>query len=69
MVKVEKELRFLKNKQAEQAGKLMKDDDITNLQTSIAWFKSEAVKLNQILDIQKSKMRSSKYRLINDSKE
>ena len=69
MVKVEKELRFLKNKQAEQAGKLMKDDDITNLQTSIAWFKSEAVKLNQILDVQKSKMRSSKYRLINDSKE
>lgn len=50
MQKVEKELRFLKKKQAEQAGKLMKDDDITNLQSSIAWFKSEAVKLNQILE-------------------
>jgi hypothetical protein len=46
MLKVQKELSFLKNKQAEQAGKLMKDDDITNLQSSIAWFKSEAVKLN-----------------------
>ncbi len=53
MLKVEKELRFLKGKQAEQAGKLMKDDDITNLQTSIAWFKAEAVKLNEILDNQK----------------
>lgn len=50
MVKVEKELKFLKTKQAEQAGKLMKDDDITSLQESIAWFKSEAVKLNSILD-------------------
>jgi hypothetical protein len=56
MLKVEKELKFLKAKQAEQAGKLMQDDDITNLQTSIAWFKSEAVKLNQILEAQKQKM-------------
>lgn len=63
MVKVQKELSFLKNKQAEQAGKLMKDDDITNLQSSIAWFKSEAVKLNQILDDQKSQMHKSKFRL------
>ena len=69
MLKVEKELRFLKGKQAEQAGKLMKDDDITNLQTSIAWFKSEAVKLNEILDNQKYQMQTIKYRLKHDSKE
>jgi hypothetical protein len=31
MVKVEKELAFLKNKQREQAGRLMKDDDVTSL--------------------------------------
>ena len=40
MSKVEKELRFLKNKQLEQATKLMKDEDIVNLQTSIAYFKT-----------------------------
>ena len=69
MLKVEKELKFLKAKQAEQAGKLMQDDDITNLQTSIAWFKSEAVKLNQILEAQKQKMQTSKYTLMHCGKE
>ena len=69
MLKVEKELKFLKNKKEEQAGKLMKDDDITNLQASIAWFKKEAVKLNQILDQQKYQMQTSKFRLKSDGKE
>ena len=69
MLKVEKELKFLKAKQAEQAGKLMQDDDITNLQSSIAWFKSEAVKLNQILEAQKQKMQTSKYTLMHCGKE
>ena len=69
MLKIEKELRFLKNKKTEQSHKLMKDDDITNLQSSIAWFKSEAVKLNQILDTQKYQMQTSKYRLKHDCKE
>jgi hypothetical protein len=35
MVKVERELKFLKSKQNELVGKLMGDDEITNLQTSI----------------------------------
>jgi hypothetical protein len=35
MVKVERELKFLKAKQNELVGKLMGDDEITNLQTSI----------------------------------
>ena len=69
MCKVEKELKFLKNKKEEQAGKLMKDDDITNLQASIAWFKSEAVKLNIILDCQKNQMSKSKYNLKENDKE
>lgn len=51
MDKVRKELRFLKNRQTEQNGKMMRDDEITNLQSSIAWFKKEAVKLNEILDL------------------
>ena len=50
MSKVEKELRFLKNKQIEQATKLMKDEDIINLQTSIAYFKTQALNLNSILN-------------------
>lgn len=69
MCKVEKELKFLKTKKEEQAGKLMKDDDITNLQASIAWFKSEAVKLNLILDGQKTQMSKSKYNLKENDKE
>ena len=69
MQKVHAELNYLKNKQSEQAGKLMKDDDITSLQTNIAWFKSEAIKLNKILEAQKTKMKSSQYRLKHDTKE
>lgn len=43
MLKIQKELRFLKSKQDELAGKLMRDDRITNLQKEIAWFKTESV--------------------------
>jgi hypothetical protein len=56
MDKVHKELKFLKNRQTEQNGKMMRDDEITNLQSSIAWFKKEAVKLNEILDLQKGEI-------------
>ena len=69
MQKVHLELQYLKNKQSEQAGKLMKDDDITSLQKNIQWFKSEAIKLNAILETQKTKMKSSQYRLRHDTKE
>ena len=50
MLKVEKELKFLKSKQNELVGKLMGDDEITNLQKGISWFKTAASKLNQILE-------------------
>lgn len=56
MVKVQKELKFLKNWQTEQNKKMMGDEEITNLQSSIAWFKTEAVKLNEILDGQKQEI-------------
>lgn len=61
MVKVQKELKFLKNRQTEQNKKMMGDDEITNLQSSISWFKTEAVKLNEILDGQKSEIQRKKY--------
>ena len=38
MTKVKKELKFLKKKAVEAAGKLSNDDTITNLQNSIKWF-------------------------------
>ena len=61
MVKVQKELKFLKNRQTEQNKKMMGDEEITNLQSSIAWFKTEAVKLNEILDGQKQEIQRKKY--------
>ncbi len=61
MVKVQKELKFLKNRQTEQNKKMMGDDEITNLQSSISWFKTEAVKLNEILDGQKSEIQRKNY--------
>ena len=56
MVKVQKELLFLKNKANEAAGKLLNDDTITNLQSSIAWFKNEATQLDVILENQKKEI-------------
>jgi hypothetical protein len=40
---------------------MMRDDEITNLQSSIAWFKKEAVKLNEILDQQKGEIQRKKF--------
>jgi ribosomal 50S subunit-associated protein YjgA (DUF615 family) len=51
----------LKNRQTEQNGKMMREDEITNLQSSIAWFKQEAVKLNEILDGQKTETVRKKF--------
>ena len=39
----------------------MGDDEITNLQTSIQWFKTTAIKLNDILDQQKYEIKMGKY--------
>ena len=46
MIKVQKELLFLKAKQKELTQKLMRDDRITNLQQDIKWFKQESTQLN-----------------------
>ena len=51
MIKVRDELKFLKDKKEELQRKLMRDDRITNLQKEIKWFKSESVKLNQVLEL------------------
>ena len=61
MVKVDKELKYLKEKQNEQQGKLMGDDEITSLQRGIQWFKSAAVKLNLILDKQRQEINRGKF--------
>lgn len=50
MLKVQSELKFLKEKVNEAAGKLMNDDKIQNLQTLIKWFKKESLTLNKILE-------------------
>ena len=50
MMKVRRELSFLKEKSNEANGKLMNDDRITQLQVGIRWFKTEALALNKILD-------------------
>ena len=54
MDKVKAELKFLKAKQNDLVGKLMGDDEITNLQKSIKWFKHSAINLNQILNQQRN---------------
>jgi len=46
MIKVQKELLFLKDKQKELTQKLMRDDRITDLQRDIKWFKQESTQLN-----------------------
>lgn len=50
MTKVKKELKFLKKKAVEAAGKLSNDDTITNLQNSIKWFQKEALALDAHLE-------------------
>lgn len=53
MTRVKKELKYLKEKAQEVAGKLINDQAVTNLQAQIQWFKNEADKLNKILESQK----------------
>ena len=62
MVKVAKELRFLKQKQSDILGRMMGDDQITRLQTGIEWFKETAVVLNDILDKQKQQIAKGKQK-------
>jgi len=50
MTKVKKELKFLKKKADEAAGKLSNDDTITNLQDAIKWFQKEALALDAHLE-------------------
>ena len=38
MMKVKRELEFLRDKAVEAAGKISSDDSITNLQRKIKWF-------------------------------
>ena len=45
MLKVQKELSFLKKKANEQEFKLRKDDRIKSLEVSLDWFRKEALKL------------------------
>ena len=40
----------------------MGDDEITNLQKGISWFKTAASKLNQILEQQKYELQGGKFR-------
>ena len=60
MVKVKKELEFLKNKAQEAAGKISNDDQITNLQKQIKWFQKEALVLDQYLEGQKREVNKLK---------
>lgn len=50
MTKVQKELSYLKNKASDAAGKILNDDSVTSLQSQIAWFKNEAIKLDAVLE-------------------
>lgn len=71
MVKVQKELVYLKKKANETAGKILNDDSITNLQRQIGWFKNEAIKLDSILETQKrevQKLKSKELNIIEDRK-
>lgn len=45
MVKIEKELEFLKNKSKEQEKKLKQDVRIVQLEKQLEWFQSEFEKL------------------------
>ena len=47
MMKVQRELNFLRNKAKEQEIKLKKDERINNLQNSLDWFRKEALKLGK----------------------
>ena len=60
MVKVKKELKFLKQEQDKVTSGLMNDDRITKLQDQVQWFKEKSGKLNTILDGQKRTIEKQK---------
>ena len=71
MFKVQKELVGLKKNADDAAGQILNDDRVNNLQTSIAWFKNEATKIDSILENQKreiQKFKSKELNLIEDRK-
>jgi chromosome segregation ATPase len=65
LVKIQRELLYLKKKAEEAAGRVLNDDSVTNLQKQIDWFKNEALKLDQILENQKKELQKLKSRDLN----
>ena len=71
MMKVKRELEFLRDKAVEAAGKLSNDDSITNLQQKIKWFQQQALVLDSILEGQKrevQKLKTNRINTISDNK-
>ena len=64
MIKVQKELKFLKKKVNEAHGQILNDDRINGLESQIQWFANEAVILDQILNNQKEIYHGHKDRAI-----
>lgn len=60
MMKVQRELNFLRNKAKEQEIKLKKDERINNLQNSLDWFRKEALKLGKTCEFQKKEIGEGK---------
>ncbi len=56
MIKVQKELNYLRRKAKEQEIKLKKDERINNLQKSLDWFRKEALKLGKTCEYQKKEI-------------
>ena len=59
----------MNHKKKETADKTMNDDQITSLQNQIKSFKTESLKLNQILELQKREIQKSKNRQTQSSKD
>ncbi len=56
MIKVQKELNYLRRKAKEQEIKLKKDERINNLQKSLDWFRKAALKLGKTCEYQKKEI-------------
>jgi hypothetical protein len=69
MLRVEKELIFMREKQKEFSGKLMGDNEIVLLQQQITWFKKTAQELNRMIDRQREQMESAKLREVTTKKD
>lgn len=50
LLKLNKELEFLKNKAEQQEDKMIEDDRIINLQKNLTWFKDESKRLKGLKD-------------------